>query len=283
MDITSNLVQQLINIQFPEYSDLEIKPVENQGHDNRTYRLGDKLAVRLPSAKKYALQVEKENKWLPILSKKLKTKISKPKHLSVSSDLFPYPWLILEWIEGESLNNIESVNKNKLALDLSDFLNDLHKVDSKDGPIAGKHNFFRGGLLSVYNKETRDSIEILKDEFDTRKLIDIWGEAIESKWSYNNVWVHGDLEIGNLIINKHNELEAVIDFGILGVGDPACDLAMYYTYFDKESKHIFKSNLNVDVSVFTRTKGWVLWKSLITYISLRDSKFRDIIQQLSNE
>ncbi len=47
------------------------QPVKNSGHDNRTFHLGDDMSVRLPSAKAYVPQVEKEHSWLPKLSKKL--------------------------------------------------------------------------------------------------------------------------------------------------------------------------------------------------------------------
>ena len=53
--ISTSLVKKLINNQFPEYKDLTIKPVEKQGWDNRTYRLGKSKLVRLPSAEYLSL------------------------------------------------------------------------------------------------------------------------------------------------------------------------------------------------------------------------------------
>ena len=55
-----------------------MKPVKFSGHDNRTFHLGDEMSVRLPSDAAYAPQVEKENSWLPILSKRLSLPISTP-------------------------------------------------------------------------------------------------------------------------------------------------------------------------------------------------------------
>lgn len=60
MEITCELVRRLIDSQFPEWANLEIKPVEKSGHDNRTYRLGSEMTVRLPSHERYASAVEKE-------------------------------------------------------------------------------------------------------------------------------------------------------------------------------------------------------------------------------
>ena len=57
--INVDLVYNLIKNQFPEYSHLEIKSVEKQGHDNRTYKIGDDLLIRMPTAESYAIKVPK--------------------------------------------------------------------------------------------------------------------------------------------------------------------------------------------------------------------------------
>jgi len=62
------LVKNLIATQFPQWKDLPIQKIEPNGWDNRTFRLGDRLLVRMPSAAEYATQVEKEQRWLPILA-----------------------------------------------------------------------------------------------------------------------------------------------------------------------------------------------------------------------
>ena len=69
MIINIDFVSRLINEQFPEWSHLYITPVKNGGNDNSTFHLGEHMSVRLPSAAVYAPQVEKEQKWLPILAK----------------------------------------------------------------------------------------------------------------------------------------------------------------------------------------------------------------------
>lgn len=68
MEPTIELARKLIVEQFPEWSNLEIKHVQKSGHDNRTFRLGDTMSIRLPSHEAYAPQVEKEAKWLPMLA-----------------------------------------------------------------------------------------------------------------------------------------------------------------------------------------------------------------------
>ena len=52
---TLDQLSKLISRQFPEYADLPITDVEKQGHDNRTYRLGSDMLIRMLTAKTYAL------------------------------------------------------------------------------------------------------------------------------------------------------------------------------------------------------------------------------------
>ncbi|PGT19421.1 aminoglycoside phosphotransferase family protein [Bacillus cereus] len=262
--INVSLVEKLIQEQFSEWAHLEVKSVKLSGHDNRTFHLGDQMSVRLPSDVAYAPQVEKENKWLPLLSKELSLPISSPIAKGNPCEEYPWPWSINKWIEGETVTKENVRDLNEFAADLGSFLVALQSIDASDGPIAGAHNFYRGGLISVYDKEARDAIENNKDVFDETVLKHLWGLALQSTWKRKPVWVHGDVAPGNLLV-KDGKLCAVIDFGILGVGDPACDAAMAWTFFDQNSRNIFKEILRMDEETWNRARGWALWKALITY------------------
>lgn len=167
-----------------------------------------------------------------------------------------------------SHKNINDINQ--FARDLGAFLNELQSIDASGGPLAGKHNFYRGGSIAVYDEESRNAIENSKDTFNEHVLKRIWELALASKWDSKPVWVHGDIAPGNLLV-KDGNLCAVIDFGILGVGDPACDAAMAWTFFDKHSREVFKSVLNMDEETWNRARGWALWKALITYNGNKNS------------
>lgn len=56
----------------------------------------------------------------------------------------------------------------------------------------------------------------------------------------------------------------MIDFGGCAVGDPACDLAMGWSFFTGSSRGAFLSALDVDEATRARGRGWALWKALIT-------------------
>lgn len=277
MNISTNIVQKLIETQFPEWKGLPIKAVKESGHDNRTFHLGDDMAIRMPSAASYEPQVKKEARWLPFLAKHLSLPITQPLKVGKPTKDYPHIWSINQWIDGETAR-LGNVNMHQLALDLANFLKELHQVNASQGPKSGQHNFYRGGDLSVYHEETMQAIENLADKIDQAKSIAIWQEALASKWEKAPVWLHGDLAAGNIIVEE-GKLVGVIDFGIMGVGDPACDLVMAWTFFDEKASARFIKEMNLDEDTWKRAKAWALWKALITYedeVSQRVIKRLDI-------
>lgn len=265
------LVQQLIRTQFPQWVSEAIHTVDPQGHDHRSFRLGDDLLVRIPSAQRYVAQVEKEQLYLPQLYPHLTLKIPQVIAQGQASDLFPYPWSIYRWIEGDVLRLDTPCNQNDIALELAHFLQEFQKIDSTLGPKAGAHNFHRGGNLAVYAQETTIALSALSSNINVLVCLQIFDRALASSWTQKDVWVHGDIAVGNLLLNQ-GHLSAVIDFGSMAVGDPACDYVMAYTFFDTEARKRFKQTLMVDESTWHRTQGWALWKAVITLI--KDPKDR---------
>jgi aminoglycoside phosphotransferase (APT) family kinase protein len=271
IDINVDLVKKLIANQFPQWSKLPISPVEKGGVDNRTFHLGSDMSVRLPSGEGYAPQVEKEHMWVPKFKQHIHLPISEPIAKGEPGEGYPWSWSVYKWIEGFMANTKSVKDMNQFARDLSRFLIELEAIDTSGGPPAGIHNYFRGASPVVYDEETRAAIKNTRDIFDEVIVTEIWNKALESQWSKHPVWVHGDVAPGNLLVNSDGKLSAVIDFGVLGVGDPACDLAMAWTFFDHESREVFKSSMNLDEETWDRGRGWALWKSLITYDAHRNN------------
>lgn len=263
VSIDSDLVRQLIAEQFPQWKHLTVTPVFPGGWDNRTFRLGDRMSVRLPSAPAYIDQVEKEQKWLPRLASHLPLPIPAPIAKGIPTDVYPWPWSVYGWLDGEPARKEIIDNQDEFARCLANFLNDLHQADTANAPEPGQHNFHRGGSLSVYDSETRAALESLVGYIDTASALKIWETAMRSKWEAPPVWVHGDLASTNLLV-KEGKLHAVIDFGCSAVGDPACDLAIAWTMFGIETRQVFRSALSLDENTWARGHGWALWKALIT-------------------
>lgn len=261
------LVRRLIASQFPQWKELSINPVATSGWDNRTFHLGEDMSIRLPSAADYELQVEKEHQWLPKLAFGLPFPISAPLAMGKPEYGYPWKWSIYRWLDGETAAYAKIGNLPEFAIDLADFLTALQRIDATDGPPPGLHSFFRGGSLSVYDNETRHSITSLKDKIDATMATEVWEAALSTSWKNPPVWVHGDISAGNLLVQK-GKLSAVIDFGQLVIGDPACDLAINWTLFHGKSRESFQKALPLDQETWARARGWTLWKALVVAAGL---------------
>ena len=262
LHIDDALVRRLLASQFPRLADLSVRPVVPGGWDNRTFRLGEHLVARLPSARDYALQVEKEQQWLPRLAPLLPLSIPAPVAIGEPGEGYPWRWSIYQWIGGGTAALERIADLSDFATSLAQFLIALQRIEASAGPPPGPHNFYRGGPLAIYDDETRQAIAALKDRVDADAATEVWEAALAATWYGTPVWLHGDISVGNLLV-KAGRLSAVIDFGQLGVGDPACDLPIAWTLFGGESREVFRAMLPLDMETWARGRGWTLWKALI--------------------
>lgn len=264
--VGADQVRRLIAAQFSHWSDLPITPVAEQGWDNQTFHLGTELSVRLPSAAEYALAVEKEHRWLPVLRPRLPLPIPEPVANGAPAEDYPHVWSVYRWVPGEPASPDNIADLTEFGIALADFLVALRAVDPSDGPGPGVHNWYRGGPLTTYSSGVRRDLETLADHIRTDLAEEIWQMALESAWDGQPVWFHGDMASGNLLV-REGALAAVIDFGTCGVGDPACDLAIAWTLLTEPSRTAFRDRLSVDPASWARGRGWALWKALATYAS----------------
>jgi aminoglycoside phosphotransferase (APT) family kinase protein len=262
-DISVSLVSQLVRAQFPQWADLPIRPVEVDGWDNCTFRLGDKMSIRLPSAERYAVQVEKEHTWLPRLAPLLTLPIPVPLAMGMPGEGYPWRWSVYRWLPGEIAMTSLIADLKQFATTLAHFLVSLQRIDPAGGPPAGQHSFYRGGPLAVYDAGTRQAIDDLTGQVNREAVIEVWETALQAEWAGPSVWVHGDICADNLLV-QNGRLCAVIDFGCCSVGDPACDLTIAWTFLSGESREVFYAALPLDGSTWARARGWALWKALIT-------------------
>ena len=269
-DIDVALVERLISAQFPRWAHLPITPAVPQGWDNKTFRLGANMSVRLPSAEEYKAQVEKEHRWLPRLAPHLPLLIPVPLAKGAPGEGYPFPWSVYRWLEGETATDRRIADMREFATELARFLSALQRIDPTGGPAPGRHNFFRGGPLAVYDAETRQAIAALNGRIDADAATAAWEAALAATWQGPPVWFHGDVASGNLLV-EGGRLSGVIDFGTSGVGDPSCDLAIAWTFFEGESRDAFRAALGPDDATWARGRGWALWKALITLAEHIDS------------
>ena len=263
VDTGVSLVLRLLCAQFPQWADLPVEPTHSTGTGNALYRLGADMVVRLPRTLSAVGQVDKEQQWLPILAPHLPLNIPIPLAKGQPSDGYPWHWSVYRWLEGEDATTAAIADPHQAATDLAQFIIALQQIETTGGPPPGEHNFYRGVPLAMRDRETREAIAALHDVFDVNRMTAAWDAAIKTPtWNTAPVWVHGDLHAANLLVQK-GKLSAVIDFGGLGVGDPACDVMAAWVFLSAENRAMFRAVLQVDDATWARGRGWALSFGLI--------------------
>jgi len=254
------LVRRLLAGQFPQWADLPIDLVVSYGTDHDIYRLGDRLAARLPRIGWATKQAAKEREWLPKLAPHLPLALPVQLARGDPADGPPFEWSIYEWLPGENANGTID-DLEQAAVDLAAFVTALRRIDATDAPHRPRGG--RGAPLAELDETVRRSIAELGDRIDGAAALRSWDESLDAaEWDGEGVWVHGDLLPGNLLV-VDGRLSAVIDFGGLTVGDPACDLQPAWNVFEGESRLRYRAELQVDDASWLRGRGWALFQAAV--------------------
>lgn len=264
------LVSALLAAQFPRWAELPIDPVPSSGTDNALFRLGSNMVVRLPRIHWAVEQVAKEQRWLAALAPHLPLAIPTPLALGEPDLGYPWHWSIYHWLDGEAVTPASMADRKRAAIDLAGFLAALQRVDATDGPPPGPHNSNRGEALAERDASTRQAIAALQGEIDGDAVTAAWDASLQAPpWPRPPVWIHGDLAASNLLA-RNGRLGAVIDFGCLGVGDPAVDLMIAWEFL-APARELFRTTLAVDDATWARGRGWALTTALVALPYYRDT------------
>lgn len=257
LNIDEALVRKLLAKQFPKWASLSLKKVKSHGTDNTIYRLGTDLCVRMPRVEWAAHDVQKEQSLLVHLSS-LPLSTPEPKALGLPDNGYPWHWSIYNWIDGNNACDEHVEDLDKAAHQMANFLKTLKKIDS-----ANIKPCRRGLPLMSQDEEVKKALNSLKGLIDIDSAKAVWKKCSSAPtWQGSQNLLHGDLLPGNLLV-KNGELHAVIDWGLSGIGDPACDLIVAWSLFSADSRKIFRKLIAVDDSMWTRGMGWALSISLI--------------------
>jgi aminoglycoside phosphotransferase (APT) family kinase protein len=173
---------------------------------------------------------------------------------------------------------LEDNSLEKLAVDLAKFLRELQAIASVPGPAPGQHNWWRGDHVSVYNQGAQEQIAKLANVIDATKAMHLWKKACQTRWNKKPVWIHGDLSIGNILL-KDEKISAIIDFGGMSLGDPACDLVIAWTFLKEKARKIFAREIPLDEETWLRSKAWALWKATFELCELSNLNSPEAIIQ----
>lgn len=261
--VDAGLVRRLLAAQHPQWADLPVTPVAEHGTDHWLFRLGDDLVARMPRIGWAADQAVSDARWLPGLAAHVPVELPVPRALGEPSADYPFRWSVAPWLPGAppTSTNVEPV---VLADELAAFVGALHAVDATDGPA--RTGTERGAPVRSWDESVREAIVLAGNRIDGRAALAAWEHCLEAPdHDGPPVWIHGDLLAGNLLVDG-GHLTAVIDFGALGVGDPAPDLQPCWTTLSTEAAPRFRARLDelcgYDEATWRRGRGWALGPAL---------------------
>jgi aminoglycoside phosphotransferase (APT) family kinase protein len=260
--IDDDLVRRLIAGQFPQWAGLAVERFPSGGTVNAMYRLGDAMVVRLPLVQGGAGDVSLEQEWLPRLAPCLPTPVPEVLGHGKPADWYPWPWSVCRWLPGDNPEPGALSEPVQLARDLAGFVAAMRSITAPGAPQA-----HRGGPAASLDVATRAAIEELRaipqEAVDCDAATAVWEETLRTPgWDGPPVWLHADLMPGNLLVDG-GRLTAVIDFGCMGAGDPACDLFPAWNLLPARAREVFREALSVDDATWTRGRGRTLSQALI--------------------
>jgi aminoglycoside phosphotransferase (APT) family kinase protein len=253
VNIDAELVARLVAEQFPQLSDLPISAVRSTGTVNAIYRIGDRLYARLPRIQKWAEDLDNEWHWLPKLAPRLSLRVPEPVGKGHPASSYPFNWAIYGWIEGRPYADELVDDELQAAEDLAQFVVELRGMDPDVGaPRAGRRP------LRELDAVTRAAIESARGVIDSDAATAAWERALRAPaWKGTPVWIHTDLLRPNLLVHG-GRLCAVIDFGGVGVGDPAADVIAAWSVFGPTGREVLRGVLDVDDGTWNRARGFAL-------------------------
>ncbi len=257
VDIDAALIGRLLSEQFPHLEGKSISLVRSTGTVNAIYRLGHDLYVRLPRLGEWAESIEREWTWLPRIRPHISLQVPQPLARGKPAHRYPFPWAIYRWIEGDLFQDDLIHDERQAAHDLANFILELRSIDMHGAPPGGRRP------LAELDAVTRRAIESVEGVIDTEAVRSAWNRSLEAPaWDGKPVWIHGDLLKSNLLV-RESRLYAVIDFGGVGVGDPAADVVPAWSVFNPAGREAFREALDVDEHTWNRARGYALHQALL--------------------
>lgn len=274
--VDADTAKRLVSAQFPALAAFSIEPIESTGTDNHIFRIGEKLCLRFPKAPWAARSAERE---VSVLSRLHELPLQVPRvfGLGAPGEDFPWQWSVMSWVPGEPVGLTDLEDMGYLAERLAEFVLAMRRQRIEPSCTAGEVNNYRGMPLKVRDGLFRDAVRDLSNKFNEVEMIRVWELCLAAPAAPQPLWLHGDIHGGNLL-KQDGRLSGVIDWGLSGIGDCACDLSAAWVLFDEVDRSKFLDAMRASESEMLRGAGWAL---SIAAIFLAYNRNRDVSKAMS--
>jgi aminoglycoside phosphotransferase (APT) family kinase protein len=169
---------------------------------------------------------------------------------------------VVPWIKGQTAHHQE-IDEPYVAQQLAGFLTAIQQLPTHDDLLPGKHNFYRDVDLLERDAEVQAALVRLAPLMDISSAAQIWQKLRDTpSWQQPPVLIHGDLLPTNILFEA-GRITAILDFGGLGIGDPACDLIPAWSLLSAAGRAQLRPLIHHDQDTWMRGQGWALSIGLI--------------------
>ncbi|SEG68473.1 Predicted kinase, aminoglycoside phosphotransferase (APT) family [Actinacidiphila yanglinensis] len=263
LTVTPRTVRALVDAQFPEWSGLPLRRVGTQGTVNAVYRIGDRLAARLPlqgdDPASTRRLLESEAAAARELAGRTRFATPEPVALGGPGAGYPLPWSVQTWLPGTVADDEDPGGSTAFAGDLADLLTDLRAIPTQGRTFSGTG---RGGELRSHDTWMETCFRHSGQLLDVPRLRRQWAALRDlPRGADRDVMAHGDLIAGNVLVAA-GRLAGVLDVGGFGPADPSLDLVGAWHLLEAAPRQVLRERLGCGEIAWGRGKAWAFVQAM---------------------
>jgi len=276
--VEADKARALIAGQFPDIDAAHLERL-GVGFDNTAYLVDGAYVFRFPRRRVAVAPLTTESAVLPKLAGRLPLATPLPLWVGVPADGYPWPFAGYRYLAGRTAcsADLDESQRAKATGVLARFLRTLHGLPAAGCSLPGETL----GRLDIARRLPK-ALEFLQEVValgyweDGTEIAGILSsaETLNSAKMLNSsglvagqapapAIVHGDLYSRHLLVNAAGELEAVIDWGDIHLGDRALDLSVAWSFLPRRCHEEFRREYG---EIDERT--WLLARFRALYVSL---------------
>lgn len=262
LHIDTDIVRQMVFDQFPEYRDERIEQVGAVGTVNATFRIGSSVAARFPlrATDPVGCADMLRSETAAMMEFAAHSPFACPRSIGLGQPgpLYPLPWAIQTWIEGDVATPDRLAASATFALDIANLIASLRAVNPHGRRFDGQG---RGGSLPDHDDWMSTCFENSEGHMDVPRLSRIWARLRQLPPAGPDVMSHRDLIPANLLV-RGDRLVGVLDTGSFGPADPALDLVAAWHLLDRKQREIVRTHLGSSDVEWKRGAAWAFQQAM---------------------
>ncbi|MGN7472381.1 phosphotransferase family protein [Brevibacillus sp. SAFN-007a] len=256
-------LRKLLQERYPELRN-ETFRTDDTGWSNFVVIVGERMIFRFPKTEAAKATLSRETQILPQLGSMVPVAIPQFLYFSAPSDSIQYvgyPMISGKPLSREEMSELSGQERESVAEAIGGFLSGLHAYPlekSFDKPMdAGLTRLFYENVLARIERKAFGLMPVELQRW-TRQTFHSF-LANPGYFLFKPTLLHNDLKPEHLLYDfAQRQLNGIIDFGAIGVGDPAYDFVGIYRSYGAAFAHKVSSH-------YTREIDATFWERITTF------------------